>query len=454
MKKKTPVSQSVNGKSGFPIVGIGASAGGLKAFEEFFLAMPADSGMAFVLVQHLSPDHESILCELISRYTSMFDTGQPVLNREEMLTRPDGTAVWNLTSKVPLTDSAGHVCGLAGIGLDITEIRKAEEFLKELNRHLEREKTRAEAANRTKSEFLGVMSHELRSPLNGILGFAELLADTALGNEQKDYVRTISSSGEHLLAIVADILDFSSIDAGTLAIHVAPLAVADLMKTAEDTVRKSAADKRLELRCELAAGVPEQITGDEQRIRQILINLLGNAVKFTASGSVVLRVATASEGGRRSLDFCVEDTGIGISSETLSRLFQPFVQGDSKANRRFGGTGLGLAISRRIAEAMGGSITVDSTPGKGSAFTFRLPLESVCTGGMAAVPSHISDREKKETALTEHRSPVQTARLPLPLKEALFSLSRTTGEAGWLPEKCSKPLACGPSSQQMGKKQF
>ena len=347
----------------------------------------------------------------------VLDTGQPVLNREEMLTRPDGTTVWNMTSKVPLTDSAGHVIGLAGIGLDITEIRKAEESLRELNRQLEKEKARAEdlaakaeASNRAKSEFLSIMSHELRTPLNGVLGFAQLLSDTPLDSEQKDYAKTISNSGEHLLALVSDILDFSSIDAGALAIHVAPLAVAELVKGAVDIVRKTAAAKGLELRCDLAAGVPEQITGDDLRIRQILINLLGNAVKFTASGSVVLRVATASDGGRRSLNFCIEDTGLGISSETLARLFQPFVQADSKKNRRFGGTGLGLAISKRLAEAMGGSITVASTPGKGSTFTFRFPLESapVRAGGIAAVPSPISDREGNKSALTQHRPPVQT----------------------------------------------
>ncbi|MEI6277857.1 MAG: PAS domain S-box protein [Verrucomicrobiae bacterium] len=305
---------------------------------------------------------------------------------------------------------------------------------------------RAESANRAKSDFLGVMSHELCTPLNGVLGFAQLLAGTPLDSEQKDYAETISNSGEHLLAIVSDILDFSSIEKGTLAIHVAPLAVADLVKAAEDTVRKSAAAKGLELRCELAAGVPEQITGDERRIRQILINLLGNAVKFTASGSVVLRVAGSGQeawasrpceaqvfaampvskqagrpfsleeecpptaSGGSFLDFCVEDTGIGISSETLDLLFHPFVQADSTKTRKFGGVGLGLAISKRIAEAMGGSITAASILGGGSTFTFRFPLESVCAGGLASVPSHISDRGK--SALTEHRPPVQAGKSP------------------------------------------
>jgi two-component system CheB/CheR fusion protein len=315
-------------------------------------------------------------------YLDAFAARRP-FHMDYRLRRPDGTYSWISDFGIPLTNGlSGDFCGYIGYCFDIMELKSMEERLKE-------SLVAANAANRAKSEFLGVMSHELRTPLNGVLGFAQLLSDTSLNSEQKDYAETICKSGEHLLAIVSDILDFSSIDAGALAIHVAPLSVADLVKTAEDIVRKAAAEKGLELRCELAAGVPEQIAGDALRIRQILINLLGNAVKFTASGSVVLRVSTASAGGRH-LDFCVEDTGIGISSETLGQLFQPFVQADSKMNRPFGGTGLGLAITKRLAEAMGGSITVASTPGKGSAFTFRFPLEpaTVSLGGMAAVPSH------------------------------------------------------------------
>ena len=256
---------------------------------------------------------------------------------------------------------------------------------KELEAKIREALNRAEAGSRAKSEFLGVMSHELRSPLNGVLGFAELLADTPLNDEQKSFAKTISRSGEHLLAIVSDILDFSSIEHGSLAIQVAPLSIAELVESSDVAIRQAAAEKGIEFRCEVAPGVPEQITGDERRIRQILINLLGNALKFTSSGSVVLRIEPDAQG--RFLDFSVEDTGIGISSETLDRLFQPFVQGDSKINRRFGGTGLGLAVSRRIAEAMGGTITVASNPGKGSTFTFRFPL--ISDGGMAAVPSHL-----------------------------------------------------------------
>ncbi|MEI8386114.1 MAG: PAS domain S-box protein, partial [Verrucomicrobiota bacterium] len=198
-------------------------------------------------------------------------------------TRKDGSLYWEAATISPVQNDKGETVRYLAIKEDITG-RKAIEA------SLATALQRAEAANRAKSEFLNVMSHELRTPLNGVLGFAQLLSDTPLDDEQKSFAKTISSSGEHLLAIISDILDFSSIDAGALALHAAPLAVADLVRTAEDTVRKAAAEKGIELRSELAAGVPEQIAGDELRIRQILINLLGNAVKFTASGSVVLRV--------------------------------------------------------------------------------------------------------------------------------------------------------------------
>ncbi|MCK9361915.1 PAS domain S-box protein, partial [Patescibacteria group bacterium] len=311
----------------------------------------------------------------------VIETGQNLVGAEEVQTLRDGTTHWFSTTKVPLRDRDGKIIGLMGITRDITSLKATENQLRELNDQLQSAlehagelAKKAEAANRAKSEFLAVMSHELRTPLNGVLGFAELLSYTPLDDEQKSYAQTISSSGTHLLSVVNDILDFSSIEKGRLTIQAAPFAIAGLVESSVFAARKAAVDKGLEFRCEMAAGIPEQIAGDERRIRQILINLLGNAVKFTSHGSVTLRVATPSAEGNPALDFSVEDTGIGIPPETINRLFQPFAQGDSTMSRPFGGTGLGLAISQRLAEAMGGSISVVSTPGKGSTFTLHLEI--------------------------------------------------------------------------------
>lgn len=253
-----------------------------------------------------------------------------------------------------------------GILRDTTERKAMEARLRETL-------DRAEAAARAKSEFLAVMSHELRTPLNGVLGFADLLSATPLAPEQKGFVKRICDSGNHLLEIVNDILDFSSIEKGKLAIDTGTVDLVALIESSCDAIRNTAAEKGLAFHCETAPGVPAQILGDMRRIRQILINLLGNAVKFTSQGSVALHVSSVTSGGREYLDFIVSDTGPGIPPETLTCLFQPFTQADSTLRRQFEGTGLGLAISQRLAEAMDGTITVDSVPGEGSTFTLRIP---------------------------------------------------------------------------------
>jgi PAS domain S-box-containing protein len=294
--------------------------------------------------------------------------------------RKDGALYWESATISPVHNDRGDIVHFIAVKENITERKALEDRLSEAL-------LCAESANHAKSEFLAVMSHELRTPLNGVLGFAELLSETPLNDEQREYAQTISASGNHLLAVVNDILDFSSIEKGRLTIQAAPVTIAKAVATSLLAIRKSASDKRLEFRCETDPGVPEQIIGDERRIIQVLINLLSNAVKFTSSGSVVLHIAPASDEGRPALDFSVQDTGIGISPEMLDLLFQPFTQADSTMHRPFEGTGLGLAISRRLAEAMGGSLSVVSTPGKGSTFTLHLPLEiSPPTGGTGVPP--------------------------------------------------------------------
>jgi len=283
--------------------------------------------------------------------------------------RKDGSLYWESATISPVQNDLGETVHFIAIKEDITYRKAIEGRLKDALFD-------AQSAVKAKSEFLAVMSHELRTPLNGVLGFAELLADSRLDDKQKAYSQAITSSGKHLLSVVNDILDFSSMENGALLIAESSFLVADLLRSAVGIPQNAASEKGLEIRCETKPGVPERIVGDERRILQILLNLLGNAVKFTESGSVTLRVAPASGGDRPFLDFSVEDTGIGMSPETLKVLFKPFSQADSTINRRFGGTGLGLAISQRLAEAMGGRITVASLPGQGSTFTFRFPLGS------------------------------------------------------------------------------
>ena len=282
--------------------------------------------------------------------------------------RKDGTLYWESAIISPVRNASEEITRFIAVKEDISH-----RIILEAN--LSSALDKAESANRAKSEFLAMMSHELRTPLNGILGFTAILSETSLDADQKGFVRTVHDSGEHLLGIVNDILDFSSIENATLKLESAPVPVSDLVEAAGNMVRKTAANKGLEYRCEIAPGVPEHLLGDQRRILQILINLLGNAVKFTSEGSVILRVSPASDAGRPALDFSIEDSGPGIPPGMIALLFQPFVQGDSSLRRRFEGTGLGLAISQRLARAMGGNVTVSSTPGKGSTFTLRLPAD-------------------------------------------------------------------------------
>ncbi|HRJ70837.1 MAG TPA: PAS domain S-box protein [Terrimicrobiaceae bacterium] len=281
--------------------------------------------------------------------------------------RKDGTLFWESATISPVLDATGEVLSYIAVKQDITERKKMEaDLIKALDL--------AEAANRAKGDFLAVMSHELRTPLNGVLGFADLLGETAMSKEQELYVQTIRESGAHLLAVVNDILDFSSIEKGRMKIGAAPITVADLIASACLAVQESAVHKGLDFRQTIDASVPERAMGDERRIRQILINLLGNAVKFTSRGSVILEVTAHPTGSRTELVFAVKDTGPGIAPETIARLFKPFSQADSSLTRPFEGTGLGLAISQRLAEAMDGAISVSSVVGEGSTFTFHLTV--------------------------------------------------------------------------------
>lgn len=295
--------------------------------------------------------------------------------------RKNGSLYWESATISPVAGPDGTILNFIAVKEDITA-------RKELEKNLIEALDRAKSANRAKGEFLAVMSHELRTPLNGVLGFGELLSDTALDDEQKEFVHTIQSCGTHLLQVVNDILDFSSIESKGVRLEKENVVLTEVVQSACNAVRKMAGDKGLAFHFHVATEAPEAIEGDPRRIRQILLNLVGNAVKFTSAGSVVLRVEPVSAGEGRFVDFAIEDTGPGISPEVLGKLFKPFTQADSSLRRSFEGTGLGLAISQRLAEAMGGGITVESTEGAGSTFTLRLPVSM--PGGSISVNSGAS----------------------------------------------------------------
>jgi PAS domain S-box-containing protein len=291
-----------------------------------------------------------------------------LFEHEEESTNSDGKRIALLTTKVPLFDKSGQVIGIAGVGRDVTERQRVE-------REMQRAKEAAEGASKAKSEFLANMSHEIRTPLNGVMGMTDLALDTELTPEQRDYLETVKSSSDALLTVINDILDFSKIEAGKIDLESVDFNLRDSLESTLKTVAIRADEKGLELLCEVAPEVPEVVCGDSTRLRQVVINLVGNAIKFTESGEIAVKVQMKSrEGNECELRFTVSDTGVGIPEEKRELIFAPFSQADTSTTRKYGGTGLGLTISTRLVEMMGGKIWVESEVGRGSQFHFTARL--------------------------------------------------------------------------------
>lgn len=295
-------------------------------------------------------------------------SGQAEVNREETGLDSKGNVSHVMTTQVPLRDKNGRVTGLAGIGRDITHLKKVQEEMR-------KSREAAEAASRAKSEFLANMSHEIRTPLNGVMGMTDLALETELTAEQREYLETVKMSGDSLLTVINDILDFSKIEAGKIDIESIDFNLRDSLESTLKTVALRADEKGLELLCEVAPEVPEMVRGDSSRLRQIVINLVGNAIKFTEKGEIAVKVQVEStEGGDCLCHFTVADTGIGISQDKLKLIFEPFSQADTSTTRKYGGTGLGLTISARLVQMMGGRIWVESEVERGSQFHFTARL--------------------------------------------------------------------------------
>jgi signal transduction histidine kinase/CheY-like chemotaxis protein len=344
---------------------------------------------------------------------------------EKRYVRKDGSLVWVSVNMTIVRDAAGQPVRTVTTIEDITEIKLAEdarrekaEELAQANLRLEaavaranRLASEAQAANLAKSQFLANMSHEIRTPMNGVIGMTGLLLDTELSAEQRSYAETVRTSGAHLLSLINDILDFSKIEAGKLELETLDFDLRSLLEDTTEILAPPAREKGLAFLCRVDPAVPARLRGDPGRLRQVLVNLAGNAIKFTARGEVAIHVTVESETDRLLLArFEVRDTGIGIPADKIELLFNPFQQIDASTTRQYGGTGLGLAICARLVALLGGTIGVESVEGRGSTFWFTAVCDKLpplpATGSMPPVEPRTAIPPAEAVVVSGHRARV------------------------------------------------
>ena len=313
----------------------------------------------------------SMTKEILTAFNQIYQTGIPEQHLPVDMIRNDGTIINVEMSVSQLKDVNNQIIGFFGIGRDMSEHKRAEA-------ELQSAKEAADVANRSKSMFLANMSHEIRTPMNAILGMAELLAETPLSRDQEKYVQIFHDAGENLLTLINDILDLSKVEAGQIKLESIPFNLGNLIEKTGEILGMRAGDKGLDLVCHLQPDLPIELVGDPLRLRQSLTNLIGNAIKFTEKGEIILTVKAAAPidpaAKEIAVVFSVADTGIGFSMDQERHIFEKFTQADASTSRKYGGTGLGLAITRHFIELMGGTLSVQSEPGKGSVFSFTVSL--------------------------------------------------------------------------------
>jgi two-component system sensor histidine kinase/response regulator len=334
-----------------------------------FLGYDGDEAQGMEFGNIVAPQDKKRLFEVFHR---IYETGESSKLTEWQILRKNGEGAYVEAIISLIRDGRGNPVGFRGVGRDVGERKAVEEAL-------HRAKEAAEAANRAKSEFLANMSHEIRTPMNAILGMAELLSETPLTRDQQKYVQVFRDAGENLLTLINDILDLSKVEAGQVTLEAIPFDLGETIERTGEILGMRAGDKGLDLICHIQPGIPMDVIGDPLRLRQIITNLIGNAVKFTEAGEIILEVKAASQANAISDEgidvvFSITDTGIGIPVDKVDAIFDKFTQADTSTSRKYGGTGLGLAITRYLVELMGGKLSVRSELGKGSVFSFTIHL--------------------------------------------------------------------------------